>query len=81
MKAIYIDDNLHRRVKLIAARRGRSLKEIVEVLLDRALRDESPGAEVGTQDLQALAARGGSFDFLEDEGEDLYSIDEGEPIE
>ncbi|MBI2894960.1 MAG: hypothetical protein HYY06_15505 [Deltaproteobacteria bacterium] len=81
MKAIYVDDRLHRRIKLLAARRGRPLKHLVESLLDRALRDESPGAEVETSDIQALAARGGSFDFLEDEREDLYSLAEGESVE
>jgi hypothetical protein len=74
MKAVYLDDRLHWRVKLLAARKGQPLKQVVESLLDRALRDESPDAEVRTSDMQALAARGGSFDFLDDERENLYSL-------
>ena len=81
MKAVYVDEGLHRRVKLLAARQGRSLKQVVESLLDRALRDESPGRQVDTEDLQVLAARGGSFDFLDDEREDIYSLADGEPVE
>ena len=81
MKAIYLDDRLHRRVKRIAARRGRPLKEVVESLLDRAIRDESHDSPIETADIQALAARGGSFDFLADEQEDIYSLKDGEPVE
>lgn len=81
MKAVYIDERLHRRVKMAAARRGQPLKLVVEKLLTRALRDESPAGEVTTEDLQAVAARGGSFDELADPREDVYSLDDGEPVE
>jgi hypothetical protein len=38
------------------------------------------GDEPTTADLVALAMRGGSFDFLADEP-DLYSLEDGEPID
>ncbi len=38
------------------------------------------GDEPTTADLAALAMRGGSFDFLADEP-DLYSLEDGEPID
>lgn len=81
MKALYLDDAIHRRVKLLAARRGRPLKDIVRSLLERALSDEAVGPEVTTAEWQLLAARGGSFDFLAEQAEDLYSLVEGEPVE
>ena len=81
MKAIYVDDEIHRRLKIVAARRGRALKQVVEMLLDRGLLEEAPDAENSTSEFLALASRGGSFDFLADEREDLYSIEDGEAIE
>lgn len=57
------------------------MKDIVESLLTSALANDSVGPEVSTREIQLLAARGGSFDFLLDEREDIYSLDEGEPIE
>lgn len=81
MKAVYLEDRLHRRLRLMAADRGRSLKEIVSSMLERSLADESKGPDVSTAELQALAARGGSFDFLGEEREDVYSLDDGEAVE
>jgi plasmid stability protein len=80
MKAIYVEDDIHRRLKVLAARRGRALKQVVQQLLDRGLRADAPDGDTAT-DLLALASRGGSFDFLADEREDLYSLEEGEAIE
>ena len=57
------------------------LKDIVESLLDGAPREQRPDAHVSTRDLQRLAERGGSFDFWQDDRQDVYSLDEGEPIE
>jgi hypothetical protein len=74
LKAIYVDERLHRRVKLLAVRSGRPLKDIVEALLDGALRERSPDARVSTRDLQGLAARGGSFDFWQDDRQNVYSL-------
>jgi plasmid stability protein len=81
MKALYLEDEVHRRVKLLAARRDVPLKEIVRSLLERALAEEQVGPDVTTAEWQLLAARGGSFDFLADHAEDIYSLAEGEPIE
>ena len=81
MKALYLDDEVHRRVKLLAARRARPLKEIVRSLLERALSEEQTGPEVTTAEWQLLAARGGSFEFLAEQSENVYSLADGEPIE
>lgn len=81
MKAIYIHDSLHGKLKLVAAHRGESLKSLVEALLDRGIHEAARPAQVATEEIEALAARGGSFDFLEDRAEDLYSLEDGEPIE
>ena len=81
MKALYLDDEIHRRVKLLAARRSRPLKEIVRSLIELGLSDEETGRDVTTPEFQVLAARGGSFDFLADAAEDVYSLADGEPIE
>jgi plasmid stability protein len=80
MKAIYLSDELHAQLRLTAARRRQPLKAVVAALLERALAAEE-GRDVSTRELSALAARGGSFDFLLDEGEDLYTAMDGEPIE
>lgn len=36
--------------------------------------------EVSTADMMRLAEASGSFDFWIEPGEDLYSIDDGEPV-
>jgi len=81
MKAVYLNDGMHRRVKLLAARHGCPVKDIVQSLLERALSDEAAGPEVTTAEWQLLAARGGSFDFLDEPGEEVYSLADGEPVD
>lgn len=77
MKSVYIADDLHRKVKILATMRGSSLTETITALLQRALQAE---ADVTSNDLAALAAHGGSFDFLHDVAEDVYSPADGEPV-
>ena len=36
--------------------------------------------EVTARDLMRLADAGGSFDFWHDEGEDIYTLNDGEPV-
>jgi len=81
MKAIYVDDRLHRRLRLAAARNGRSIKETVTSAIELALGEDENGREVSTADLGVVASRGGSFDFLEDDRESVYTLEDGEPVE
>jgi hypothetical protein len=81
VKAVYLEEHLHHRLKVLATRRRRPLKAVLESLLERALSDESPSGDVTTAEMQTLAARGGSFDFLSDDREGIYTLVDGEPIE
>jgi hypothetical protein len=36
--------------------------------------------EMATLDMMRLAEEGGAFDFWKEEGEDIYSAEDGEPI-
>ena len=36
--------------------------------------------ETSTRDMMSLAEHGGAFDFWREEGEDIYSINDGEPV-
>lgn len=37
-------------------------------------------SDVSTTSLMRLAEEGGAFDFWRDEGEDVYSLEDGEPV-
>jgi hypothetical protein len=37
--------------------------------------------DLATTDIMRLAERGGSFEFWNDAGEDIYSVDDGEPVQ
>jgi plasmid stability protein len=78
MKAVYLSGDLHRRLKLEAARRGVPLRRLVEdhlrPLARRALED------VRTSEVTAAAAGGGAFDFLGREEEGIYVPTDGRPI-
>jgi hypothetical protein len=56
----------------------RSLSPAEQFILDQKLYENLP--EPSTQELMHLADRGGAFDFLHDEP-DLYTIEDGEPIQ
>jgi hypothetical protein len=36
--------------------------------------------DVATLDIMRLAEQSGAFDFWQEEGEDIYSIEDGEPV-
>jgi hypothetical protein len=56
----------------------RSLSPAEQFILDQKLYENLP--EPSIQELMHLADRGGAFDFLHDEP-DLYTIEDGEPIQ
>lgn len=59
-------------------------KSELERLLELARRAEPVRLHVGgeelTLDMARLAATGGAFDFWSDTGEDIYSMEDGEPL-
>jgi hypothetical protein len=56
----------------------RSLSPAEQIILDQKLYAQLP--EPSTPELMHLAEQGGAFDFLHDEP-DLYSLEDGEPIQ
>jgi hypothetical protein len=59
----------------------REVEDFVDFLLARYV-SETPlnGDEYPAKDLTHLAAAGGSFDWLNDPAEDIYSDEDGEPV-
>ncbi len=45
-----------------------------------AIEVESAADDITTQDLMHLAQVGGSFDFWHEDGEDIYTLNDGEPV-
>src|SRR5512146_331925 len=82
MKSIYIDDELHRQLKLRAAERGQPLQQIVEEYvragLDAAAREAT---DVSTAEVTAAAAGGGAVDFWAGEEEDRYLPTDGKALD
>ena len=78
MKSVYVDDDLHRKLKTLASMRGNSLTDTVARLLARAL--EADEADFTSKELAAMSTGGGAFDFLHDAAEDVYSPTDGEPV-
>jgi len=82
MKAVYVEDELHRRLKLRAAARRVPLRAVLEDCVRRALADSTAdAAEAQTAAITAAAAGGGAFDFLASPDEDIYSPLDGERID
>lgn len=75
MKSIYLHDNIHNSLKLLATLEKKSLAGIVEELLKKGLKKKM--ADLPAATLQKLAAAGGSFAFLENPEEDIYSEQDG----
>ena len=81
---VRLDTRLYRMLESVARQERRTLPQVVRHLLEDALRqrargglvpeDAAPGWEVAR-----LAARGGGFDWLDDEP-DLYDDRAGEPV-
>lgn len=38
------------------------------------------GPNISTESLMKLAEEGGAFDFLRDDAEDIYTLEDGEPV-
>ena len=73
MKAIYVDQDLHRLLKLRATERGVPLRQLVEDGVRAMLQPKGKEpVDVTTAEVTAAAAGGGSFDFLAREEEDIY---------
>lgn len=71
MKSIYVEDQLHRSLKLLASLERKALAELVQECLRIAVRKKL--SDLPTEMLTALSALGGSFDFLMDKKEDIYT--------
>lgn len=41
---------------------------------------QTPDDDVPTLDIMRLVEQGGAFDFWKEEGEEIYSADDGEPV-
>jgi hypothetical protein len=60
-------------------------RDELDRLLELARRTESIDLQVQEEDLPTLgmmrlAEQGGAFDFWKEEGEDIYTIEDGEPV-
>ena len=78
MKSIYVEDQLHRSLKLLASVEKKALTEVVEECLELSLRKKL--TDLPAELLERLAMSGGSFDFLSDKLEDVYTNRDGEPL-
>ena len=78
MKSIYVEDQVHSSLKLLASLEKKALSDVVEECLEFSLRKKL--SDLPIEALEKLAASGGSFDFLKNPREDLYSSEDGEPI-
>lgn len=78
MKSIYVDDQLHSSLKLLASLEKKALTEVVEECLELSLRKKL--SDLPAELFEKLAMSGGSLDFLLDKKEDIYSSADGEPI-
>lgn len=58
----------------------RSLPQAERNILNQRLIEEEEMPDLTTAELMQLAEKGGAFDFLHDEP-DLYTIEDGEPIQ
>ncbi len=78
MKSIYLDDALHQKLKFFAALQKCSLTEVVSAFLSKDLKEAFD--DLPTASLQQLSMMSGSFDFLKNPAEDIYSEDDGVPL-
>ena len=75
MKSVYIEDSIHSQLRLLSALEECSLSSLVEAFLKKGIKNKLN--DLPTSALRALAAQGGSFDFLEASAEDIYSDRDG----
>lgn len=78
MKSIYLNDRLHRQLKILASLEKKSLTEIVSEFLEIQLNKQL--TDLPAYALQKLAESGESFDFLKNSTEDIYDEFDGEPL-
>ena len=78
MKSIYVDDALHRSLKLLASLEHKKLAELVEECLNQSVRKKL--SDLPAEWLERLAAEGASFEFLSAKDEDIYTDQDGAPI-
>lgn len=78
MKSIYVDDKIHSTLKMLASLDGKALSEAVAEYLNFSIKKRL--SDLPPELLEKLAASGGSFDFLLDEKEDLYTDEDGDPL-
>lgn len=78
MKSIYVDDRVHRTLKVVASIEKKALSDVVEECLELSLKKKL--TDLPSEVLEKLSVAGGSLDFLLDKKEDIYSPEDGEPI-
>lgn len=78
MKSIYVNERLHGSLKILASMERKGLAELVEEYLNLSIRQKM--ADLPAEEIGKLAAAGGSFDFLLDRQEDIYTDKDGEPL-
>jgi hypothetical protein len=80
---VRLEQSFYRTLEALARRERRSIPQMARLLMEEGLRrragerapdDDTPGSEIA-----ALAAAGGAFDWLAEEG-DLYDDTYGEPV-
>ncbi|MBI5479232.1 MAG: hypothetical protein HY906_10265 [Deltaproteobacteria bacterium] len=82
MKAVYIDEDVHRRLKLRAAERGLPLQRLVEEYVRAGLESSARGVtDLTTTEVTAAAAGGGAFDFWAREEEERYLPTDGKALD
>ena len=82
MKAVYIEEGVHRRLKLRAAERGLPLQRLVDEYVRAGLESSSQSVtDPSTAEITAAAAGGGAFDFWAREAEDLYAPTDGRSLD
>lgn len=78
MKSVYLNNETHRSLKIFASFEKKKLSEVVEEGLLFFLRRKM--ADLPAELIAKLAQAGGSFGFLSDKKEEVYSADDGEPL-
>ncbi len=78
MKSIYVDDQLHGSLKVLASLEGKALTDVVEECLRLSLHKKL--SDLPAEMMEKLAASGGGFDFLLDQREDIYTLEDGKSL-
>ncbi|MBC8234682.1 antitoxin family protein [bacterium] len=73
-QAIY-EDGVFRPLQKIALESKKKVSLVIVITEEEEKKDDLPLSA-----LAEAASQGGSFDFLYDESEDIYTLEDGEPI-